>query len=145
MSPGMDGGQKRLQRVDCCVFATYNLTRADLQLSDTCQLNECAPLFRAVGCRGGTRNFITIWSRQVKYRSECGPGLPGHSVLWLKRGHSGNRCLGNGSQQCNCLQSETISGWTFHLVYSCLPRLFLKCVSFPTIVDSPILYKLDVL
>ena len=109
------------------------------------QLNECAPLFWAVGCRGGTRNFITVWSRQVKYRSECGPGLPGHSVLWLKRGHSGNRCLGNGSQQCNCLQSETISGWTFHLVYSCLPRLFLKCVSFPTIVDSPILYKLDVL
>lgn len=102
---GMDDGQKRLQRVDCCVFS-YNLTIADLQLWDTRQLNECAPLVRAVGHRGETRNFITVWSRQVKYRSESGPGLPGHSVLWLKRGHSGIRCLGNGSQSAMQLFTE---------------------------------------
>lgn len=98
-SPGMDDWQKRLQRVGCCVFSTSNLIMADFQVSGVSV--ECTHLVHG----GESRNFITTRPRQVKYRSDSGPGLPGHSVLWLKRGPSGLRRLGNGSQPHDCLQS----------------------------------------
>lgn len=49
------------------------------------RLNECTHLVHG----GESRSFITARSRQVKYRSDSGPELPGHSVLQLTRGPSG--------------------------------------------------------